>query len=246
MVGSVATREEEAIAKGLRGFTRGYRESFSSPDWAPDSKTLVYAQNAFGRNRNESRILLYDTATKQTTELLKTNAPIHGPLFSHDGQHLCFHAAGPSDAGYRVYNLAEQRFVFSDAVYSAGYAAYAKERSAEGLIAYTHCGVWIRDPATGDERLVFDELPNTHGLVWSPDGRFLLTLSGRPSRNPIHWLKACCLLCVGGHSIEYAYRPYAYDTRTGQTIRLRLNDRVREAFVLWQRTVPDSPVAPAK
>ncbi|HEX3529766.1 MAG TPA: DPP IV N-terminal domain-containing protein [Thermoanaerobaculia bacterium] len=155
--------------------------------WAPDSRRLVYTSDRNGH----SHLVLYDFATSRETVLTKGSSEDDTPRFSPDGKLLAFER---DRKGLWILDLAShQERKLVDALLDG--PPLGSERpfdwSPDGRwIAYLSYGDRLfRDirvvPVAGGAPRAVSFLANLNGddLSWSPDGKFLLYVTGQRTEN---------------------------------------------------------------
>ena len=158
--------------------------------WSPDSRKLVYASErsaqAPATGSGPARLVLYDFATQKETPLTSSGEADYGPRFSPDGKSIAFVRGGSE---LRVLDVASKQ------ERSLARGIIADPVSVGHPIAWSPDGRWIAFfnagtrgftnvsvvPAAGGEAKPVSFLANGNstGVVWAPDGTFLLFDTGQ-------------------------------------------------------------------
>src|SRR5438105_2847927 len=158
------------------------------PQWAPDSRRLVFSSDRGGA----THLLLYDFGTRTETPLTTGAGPANTPIWSPDGKSVGFlrgghelHVIDVATKQDRV--VATGMFDQEPFVSWRGFAwspdgrwlAYSSSSGSKGF-----SNVYVA-PAAGGESHQVSYLPNVFGstLAWSPDGTYLL-LDSRQRTEP--------------------------------------------------------------
>jgi Tol biopolymer transport system component/C-terminal processing protease CtpA/Prc len=145
--------------------------------WSPDSRRIVYSSERAGA----ARLVAYDFTTGQETPLTSASSGDYGPRFSPDGKSIAFVRGGTE---LRVLELASKterslaKGLIADPINLGHPIAWSPDGKwiaffNSGARGFTNVGVV--PSAGGDVKQVsFLANGNANGIVWSPDGTFLL------------------------------------------------------------------------
>jgi len=180
--------------------------------------------------RAMSAILLYDLETGEPSELLRLEGRIRATRFWDSGKKLFFLLEPLTGAGqYMLLSLGDGTLSAFEGPLRADHGL-GRYRLRGRIHAYTYDrGTFVYDVKQKETKKVLAS-NYLYSIVWSPDGRFLAGVLHRPSRNPLQKLTR-----LYSDSMKYVYEFWAYDTQTGETLTMKMNDRLREALLLWPR-----------
>ncbi len=150
--------------------------------WAPDSRSLAYVSDRNGA----PQIYLYDFAAARETQLTSTG-PDAAPRFSPDGKSLAFLRDGKELRALDMANKQERPVAlgYFDKPPLLFNAPYTWSPDSQWLAYFNVGGKAFANvyaaPAKGGSGQPLSFLANTggSGLVWSPDGKYLLFITGQ-------------------------------------------------------------------
>jgi len=234
ILGSTETRGETTIPK-----PEDPRIPWADPVWSPDSRSLVYVtRRGVGGSRRPrwgvsslSAIMRYDLVTGDVAEILRREGRIRALRFLDSGRRIFFLLEPRKGEGhYMLLDLDAGTVSAFEEDIPFDHASWPLHSHDGKFIAYTYGqGTYIYGVKQKDAREVLAS-DCLFSLGWSPDSRFLVGVLLRPSRNPLQrWT------LLFSDNIKHVYEFWAYDTQTGETITMKLNDRIREALITWPR-----------
>ncbi len=232
---------------------------YTAPVWSADGKTVVAVRNAptfIGMWRRSSRIVRIDVATKAVTVIgAPSDTQLAWPALDGRGRlYLTASDYTGSDSGAQSNYRVEAREPGGsgkvvDGAFAAEpspdgrYLAFARH-VAGGSVTYRgheyapRVALWIRDLATGEDRLVLDpisldttlahamySLRVLPGYSWSNDGRSIyLSTDGKLKRLDV----------ASGRLSEIPFKARVQRTASPMAkARLSVGDRMKSRFVQW-------------
>ncbi|MFN8476485.1 MAG: S41 family peptidase [Kouleothrix sp.] len=165
------TDKEQRQGVAFRVTNTPFREQ--AIDWAPHSRALAYTSDRHG----DEEIYRYDFITRQETRLTNSDGPKHQPVHSPDGKWLAYTCG---DDEIRLIELAtntDTPFIRAPRDYHTEYAWSPDSR----WLAFTALddqhfeNVFVqRIGETSAHQITFLSNLNSYGLIWAPNGRFIL------------------------------------------------------------------------
>lgn len=222
---------------------------WSSPVWSPDSLLLAYVTLRGLGAPDHAAIMIYQMNTGQSVELLRLKGRIRSTRFWDGGSKMLFFwetrtyeevQGGPTLSVPSVSPVFRGKWMILDLMHKV-VSVYAEDIPCDHStwplqspdrrhIAYTYGNATFVYDAEQDQATCVLPSCYLYSMAWTPDGRFLVGMLHRPSRNPLQKTRL-----LFSDSIKYVFEGWAYDMTTSETITMKVTDRLREALLVWPR-----------
>lgn len=208
------------------------------PVWFSDSRTLLCFAKTRNKDAPEYAVFGLNADTGKGCQLLRIRE-LAAKFYVQGERTLVFSVPDGKQWRRKAYDLCDGGVVDVDDGIPAHVVPVLSPDGRHAAYCIGGYKVIVRDISGGKDRHI--RRVSASALAWSPDGRYLLVVGYRPTRCPVAHLR---MWIEASDAIEHVLDGYTYDTKTGNIVRMAVNERLLEKFLAWrsQKLAPRPPV----